>query len=81
MNRVLDRDATLLELVGKLLDLVLGARNSHAIPRDEHHQLREGEQWSEVLDGGGMDGSTLGTGGGAGGLDLRPEAAEEHIEQ
>ena len=70
MDRVLDGDAALLELVGELLDLVLRARDGHAVAGDEDHQLREREQRRQILDGGGVDGAALGTGRAAG--DLRP---------
>ena len=73
MDRVLDCDAALLELVCELLDLVLRARDSHAVPGDEDDQLRECEQWREVLDGRRMDGAALGAGRTPGGLDVDPK--------
>ena len=68
MNRVLDCHAPLLELIGELLHLVLRARHGHAVPRHEDHQLREGKQRREVLDGGGVDGAALCACGAAGSL-------------
>ena len=70
MDRILDGHAALLELVGELLHLVLRTGDRHAVAGHEHDQLREGEQGSEVLDGGGMDGAALGTGRASRGFDL-----------
>ncbi len=49
--------ASPLPLIRRLLDLVLRTRDRHPVAGDEDHQLREGQQRREVLDGRRVHGS------------------------
>ena len=80
VDRVLDLDALLLELVGEFADAVLRLRDGHAVAGHDDHLVRVREHRRDVVDARGADGPACrrrGTPPAPAATDA--ERAEEHV--